>query len=133
MIVADPACPSLVAVSTPVPGACPVATPAGVTATVPASELDQETTRAASATPRQSWGVADSCTAPPTTMVWSPWSTVTDATGAKTVRCAVPLLCSAVAVTITGPWPTPVTRPVDDTVARKGSELVQWTARPLRG
>src|SRR4051794_5268075 len=56
---------------------------------------------------------------------------ITDPTGfGLTVIDAVPDLPSAVAVTVTAPGATPVTRPVDDTVAREASLVIQVTERP---
>ena len=61
-------------------------------------------------------------------------ATVTEATGAGgtvTVIAAVPLLPSLVAVTVAEPAATPVTTPLDDTVAMPVLELDHATARPV--
>ena len=60
-------------------------------------------------------------------------ATVTEATGAGgtvTVIAAVPLLPSLVAVTVAEPAATPVTTPLDETVAIPVLELDHVTARP---
>jgi hypothetical protein len=58
--------------------------------------------------------------------------TLTDATGtAETVRLAVPLFPSLVAMIVAEPAATPVTTPLDDTVAMPVLELNHVTARPV--
>src|SRR5438093_7333578 len=58
--------------------------------------------------------------------------TVTDATGTRfTVTAAVPLCPSLVAVIVAAPAATPVTSPVEDTVATAGVPDAQVTARPV--
>src|SRR3989454_3573443 len=57
--------------------------------------------------------------------------TVTDATGTRfTVAAAVPLCPSLVAVIVAAPAATPVTSPVEDTVATAGVPDAQVTDRP---
>src|SRR5256885_3969965 len=53
--------------------------------------------------------------------------------GVVTVTLAVPLFPSLVAVIVALPTVTPVTRPVDDTVATPPSLVAQVTVRPLSG
>src|SRR5881397_1854530 len=89
------------------------------------------TSRPDSAFPLASFGVAASCTVPPTATLADAGVTVTDATTAFTVMAADPVLPSLVAVTVAGPALTPVTRPVVDTVATVGVPEVHVTTRPV--
>src|SRR5690348_16363340 len=62
--------------------------------------------------------------------------TVTEATGrvlSLTVTLTVPLALSDVAVIVAGPTATPVTRPVEDTVATVACELDQANEEPFLG
>lgn len=59
--------------------------------------------------------------------------TVTEETGTGlTVTVALELLPSLVAVTAAEPTPTPVTRPLELTVAMLALPVLQLTTRPLR-
>src|SRR5207244_149672 len=92
----------------------------------------QLTPRPLSTFPAASLGVAVSCAVAPTNTVAVAGLTVTDATGTlDTVTAAVPLCPSLVAVIVTDPTATPVTRPLADTVASAAFELVHVTARPV--
>jgi hypothetical protein len=62
----------------------------------------------------------------------APGETLTDATGTGvTVTLAVPLFPSLVAVIVAEPAATPVTTPLDETVAIPVLELDHVTARPV--
>src|SRR5262245_62558657 len=92
------------------------------------------TTRPVRTLPFASCSVAVSCSVARTFTLGLFGPTVTVATGiAVTVTADVPLCPSLVAVIVTGPAPTPETRPVALTVARVGSLLVHVTTRPVRG
>src|SRR2546422_1073760 len=113
-----PLCPSLVAVIAAAPTATPVTSPLADTVAMPGLDLVQVTARPASAFPAASLGVALSCVVPPTTTVAVAGLTTTEATGTvDTVTAAVPLWPSLVAVIVTAPTATPVTRPLAETVA----------------
>jgi len=127
----EPLCPSLVAVIVAEPAATAVTSPPFTVAT-DAFELDQVTTRPARAFPLPSFGVAASCTVPPTTTLAVAGLTATDATGTfATVIAAAPLCPSLVAVIVAEPAATAVTSPLPLTVASKGFELDQLIARPV--
>src|SRR3989442_1656882 len=132
--VAEPLFPSLVAVVAAVPGATPVTSPLADTVERPGLDLVQVTARPVSAFPLASLGVALSCTVPPTTTFAVAGLTTTEATGTvDTVTAAVPLWPSLVAVIVTAPTATPVTRPLAETVATAPLLVVQVTVRPLSG
>src|SRR5207302_7486421 len=130
---AAPLWPSLVAVIVADPAAAPVTSPlADTVATAQALDV-QATARPVSTLPAASFSVAVSCTAPPTSMTAVTGLITTDATGTvATLVAADPLCPSLVAVIVTDPVATPVTRPAADTVAIAGFERVQVTARPVR-
>src|SRR5207249_1278841 len=128
---AVPACPSLVAVIVTAPTATPVTRP--LAETVPTAPLPvvQVSARPLSTLPLASLRVAVSCTVPPTYMLGAVGLTVTDATGTiATVTPAVPLCPSLIAVIVAAPAATPVTSPVEDTVATAGVPDAQVTDRP---
>jgi len=98
--------------------------------------LAQVTTRPVSGLPLASFGIAVSCTAPPTNTSVDAGLTVTDATGAvdaATVIADVPLWPSLVAVIVAVPANLPVTSPLVFTVATPVFEVAHVTTRPLNG
>src|SRR6266581_208663 len=116
-----PLCPSLVAVIVTAPAATPVTSPAADTVAIAGFELAHATTRPVSTFPAASLVTALSCTVPPTYRFGAAGLTVTAATGTRlTVTLVVPLCPSLVAVIVTAPAATPVTRPFADTVAIAG-------------
>src|SRR2546425_419405 len=128
---AVPLCPSLVALIVTAPAPAPVTSPVeGTVAT--AGVLDSQVTdRPESTLPAASFSVAVSCTVAPTSTTAVTGLITTDATGTfATVTLADPLLPSLVAVIVTAPAATPITRPLADTVAIAVFELVHVTARP---
>src|SRR5438309_7057800 len=129
---AVPLRPSLVAVIVTDPAATPVTSPVADTVAIAAFELVQLITRPLSTLPAASLVTALSCVVAPTKTFAVAGLTVTDATGTlDTVTAAVPLCPSLVAVIVTDPTATPVTRPLADTVASATFELVQLITRPL--
>ena len=132
--VAEPLCPSLVAVIVVVPAATPVTRPAAETVAMAGLELAHVTARPTSTFPAASLGVVVSCTAPPTYTFAAAGLTTTEATGTvDTVTAAVPLWPSLVAVIVVDPTARPVTSPLADTVATAPLLVVQVTVRPLSG
>jgi hypothetical protein len=129
--VALPLFPSLVAVIVAVPAPTPLTSPLDDTvATLPAL-VAQLIARPASAFPLASRGVAPSCTVWPTVRFAVAGLTVTEATGTTlTVMVALPLFPSLVAVIVAVPAPTPLTSPLDDTVATLPALVAQLTLRP---
>src|SRR2546428_699016 len=128
---AVPLCPSLVAVIVAAPTATPVTSPLADTVATALLLVVQVTVRPLSRLPLASLSVAVSCTVPPRYMLGAAGLTVTDATGTfATVTAALPLLPSLVAVIVTVPAATPVTRPLAETVASVGFELAHATDRP---
>jgi hypothetical protein len=114
------------------PAATPVTTPLDDTVAIPVLELDHVTARPVSGLLFASYAVAVSCTVRPTVTLGVAGETLTDATGtAETVRLAVPLFPSLVAVIVAEPAATPVTTPLDETVAMPVLELDHVTARPV--
>src|SRR5689334_24095499 len=91
--------------------------------------------RPVSGLPFASLGVAVSCTVPVIATFAELGDTVTEATGASvTLTVAVPLLPSLVAVIVTGPpAPTPVTSPLELTLAIVLSLDCQVITRPVNG
>ncbi len=72
-----------------------------------------------------------SCRVWPASTLTSAGERITAPTGfGVTVSAEVPLLPSDVAVIVTSPGATPVTSPVEDTVARVASLVDQATTRP---
>src|SRR5439155_564035 len=128
--------PSLVAVMVAEPAATPVTTPTvawllAVTVATAALLVDHVTTRQLRGLPLASRGVAVSCTACPTAALTAAGLRLTDATGTGfTVTAALPVLPSLVAVIVTAPAATPVTSPVEETVAVAGALDVQVITRP---
>src|SRR5436309_2540846 len=128
---AVPLFPSLVAVIVAAPAATPVTRPAADTVAIAVFELVQPTPRPLSTLPAASFGVALSCVVAPTKTFAVAGLTVTEATGTlDTVTAAVPLCPSLVAVIVAAPAATPVTSPVEDTVATAGVPDAQVTDRP---
>jgi len=119
---------SLVAVIVAEPAAIPLASPLALTLTLVVSLLVHVTTRPASALPALSFGVAESCSVPPVSIVAGAGATVTDETGTTvTVMADVPVFVSLVAVIVAEPGATAVTSPALLTVAIVGALLVQST------
>jgi len=136
VIAAVPVCPSLVAVMvTGPPAVTPVTSPLDETVAMDALLVVHVTVRPVSTFPAASVVVAVNCTVAPTFTVAVPGLTDTDVTGAAvavTVIAAVPLCPSLVAVIVTGPPAvTPVTSPVDETVATAALLVVHVTVRPV--
>src|SRR5207247_10889951 len=93
----------------------------------------QVTTRPLRAVPFASFGVAVNCVVAPIVTPAAVGLTVTEATGTfVTVRAAVPLCPSLVAVIVAEPAAQPVTRPRAETVATAALLVPHVTARPLR-
>jgi hypothetical protein len=129
-----PVWPSLVAEIVAVPGPTAATSPLLLTVATPAFPLDQETDRPLSGAPSCAAGVALSCWVPPTNNDADPGLTATEATGSSdTVMLELPDRPSLVAVIVTLPGETPVTSPLEFTVATPLSPLDQVMARPLRG
>jgi hypothetical protein len=131
---AVPLLPSLVAVIVAEPAATPVTTPLDDTVAIPVLELAHVTGRPESTAPFASSVVAVSCTVCPTLTLGVDGETLTDATGtvtAVTLTEAVPLFPSLVAVIVAEPAATPVTTPLDDTVAIPVLEVDHVTVRPV--
>src|SRR5258708_5745890 len=114
------------------PGATPVTSPVDDTAATALLLVVHVTTRPVSPSPAGSLGVAVSCPVAATPTVAVAGATITDATGTTTVNAAVPLRPSLVAVRVTGPpAASPVTSPVDETVATAILLVVHVTTRPV--
>jgi hypothetical protein len=128
---AVPVFPSLVAVMVAVPAPVAVTRPLELTVARALLELDHETARPVNALPLASRVLADNCTVPPTWRFAVAGVTVTVATGWSTVKLAVALFPSLVAVMVAVPAPVAVTRPPELTVAMALLELDQETARPV--
>src|SRR5437899_2256885 len=129
---AVPLFPSLVAVIVADPAATPVTSPAADTVAIAVFELVQLITRPLSTLPAASLVTALSCVVAPTKTFAVAGLTVTEATGTlDTVTAAVPLCPSLVAVIVTAPTATPVTRPLAETVPTAPLPVVQVSARPL--
>src|SRR3989449_1227992 len=128
--------PSLVAVMVAEPAATPVTTPTftcplAVTVATAALLVAHVTTRPLNGFPLASRSVAVSCTACPTPALTVAGLTLTDATGMGfTVTAALPVVPSLVAVIVTAPAATPVTSPVEETVAVAGALEAHVIARP---
>src|SRR2546422_404295 len=130
---AVPFCPSLVAVIVAAPTATPVTSPVTDTVAIAVFALAHVITRPLSTFPAASFGVAVSCTVPPTYMLGVVGLTATEATGTKlTVTAVVPLCPSLVAVIVTLPADWPVTRPLALTPASAALLLDHVTRRPRR-
>src|SRR2546422_88740 len=129
--VALPLCPSLVAVIVAEPAAAPVTTPLELTVATEVLLLDQDTARPDSGVPFASFGVAVSCTVPPTKTDAVAGLTLTDATATlATVMLALPLFPSLVAVITAEPTAPPGTSPLASTLATLDWLVDQSTARP---
>ena len=114
------------------PAATPLTSPLADTVATAGALEAQVTDRPASTLPAASFSVAVSCTVAPTSTAAVAGLITTDATGTfATVTVAEPLFPSLVAVIVTDPTATPVTRPLADTVASAAFELVHVTARPV--
>jgi hypothetical protein len=125
-----PDLPSLVAVIVAVPGATPVTTPA-LDTDAAAVLLDvHETVRSVTTIPFTSFTVAASVVVLPAMTLAVVGATATLPTGILvTVTVELPLLVSLVAVIVAEPEATPVTTPVDETVAAAVLLDDQATAR----
>src|SRR6266853_1043568 len=133
VIDAVPLLPSLVAVIvTGPPAATPVTRPLPFTLAIVLSLDCQVITRPVSGLPLASFGVAVSCTVPPTATLAEAGVTVTEATGTGvTVMADVPLWPSLVAVIVAEPATFAVTSPVPFTVATVVLLLDHATVRPV--
>src|SRR5438445_529155 len=115
------------------PAAPPVTSPVALTEARLGALLAQVTTRPLSGLPRESFGVAVSCTVAATKMPATAGVTVTVATGTFVTEMAdVPFFPSLVAVIVAEPAATPVTNPLVLTVAT-AVLLTHVTVRPVRG
>src|SRR5438132_78098 len=133
VIAAVPLFPPLVAVIVANPAAPPVTSPVALTEARLGALLAQVTTRPLSGLPRESFGVAVSCTVAATKMPATAGVTVTVATGTFVTEMAdVPFFPSLVAVIVAEPAATPVTNPLVLTVAT-AVLLTHVTVRPVRG
>ena len=127
---ACPVTPSLVATIFVVPTASTETAPFEPTVATVVLVLLQLIVRPVSTLPMASCSTAVACDAPPTETAAGESNTATVATGAGvTVALAAPDFPSLVAVMVTEPADTPVTRPEDETVATEGAELDQLTRR----
>ncbi len=132
VIVLVPLCVSLVAVIVAVPGATAVTTPAADTVATPVLFEPHVTTRSVTTLPAVSLTVGVRAKVCVTSIALVAGATVTLPTGIfVTVIADVPLLPSLVAVIVTVPAATPVTRPVELTVATVGSLVPHVTTRPV--
>ena len=131
LIVAVALCPSTVAEIVVVPGATAVATPSVEMAAIVGSALLHVTGRPVSTCPSASFAVAMNACVPPSVTVADAGLTASEATGPCTVMLAAAERPSTVAVTFVVPGPTPVTRPVAETVATARLADDQITARPV--
>ena len=129
--VAEPLCPSLVAVIVAEPAAAAVTTPVPLTAATAALLLAQVIARPASVLPFPSLSVATRETAPPTVTVTELGATLTEATGrgagSTTVTAAESRLLPLVARMTSPPAARPRTTPAALTVARAVFALAQVT------
>src|SRR5256712_1940061 len=131
---AVPLCPSLVAVIVADPAATPLTRPLPLTVATAVLLLAHVTVRPASGAPLASFGVAVSWTVCPAWTLGAGGLTVTDATGrCTTVMAALPLCPSLVAVIVAAPTTTPVTSPLEPTVAAAALLDAPVTVRPVSG
>src|SRR5437879_6147143 len=134
VMAAVPLLPSLVGVIVAAPALTPVTRPVPLTVATPVLLLAHATTRPVSVVPAASFVTADSCCVPPTAMLADAGLTVTEATGTVvTVRVAVPLWPSLVAVIVADPTALGVTKPLALTAATAALFDAQVTTRPGRG
>jgi hypothetical protein len=131
-----PLFPSLVAVMVADPAATAVTKPLEDTVAMDALDVDQVILRPVRTLPPPSRRVAWSCAVLPTSTVAVVGDTMTVATGsggggggAVTVTDAVPVFPSLLAVIVAEPAETPVTRPLEATVAIDAFELDHVTVR----
>lgn len=131
--VANPLCPSLVAVMVAVPGRIPLTKPNWVTLAIESGADDQLTARWVRTFPFASFSVAVAWVVERVVRVEEPSDTVTEATGGPvTVRVADPVCPSLTAVMAAVPIPRAVTTPASLTVATEGALDDQVIARPAR-
>lgn len=124
--------PSLVAVIVVLPCATPVTRPRSETVAIAGLLDDHATTRPVTMFPFTSRTVALIWTLVPITIDGPCGCTATEPTATfETMRSAVPLLPSLVAVTVALPWVTAVTIPWAETVATAELELDHTTVRPF--
>jgi hypothetical protein len=127
-------CPSLVALIVAEPAATPLTSPLADTVATDDALLAQVIVRPLSGFPFESLGVAVSWSVAPTGTFADAGLTATEATGTGvTVMADVPLLPSLVAVIVAEPATTPLTSPLEDTVATEDALLAQVIVRPLSG
>jgi len=131
--VAVPLLPSLVAVIVAVPVATPVTTPVAETVATAGALEPQVTTRPVSVLFPASFVMAVNVCVAPTNTFAETGLTATVATGTgTTVTEAVPVFPSLVAVIVTVPKATPVTVPLELTVAMPVLPELHVTTRPVR-
>ncbi len=132
--VVDPLTVPLVAVIVAEPTATPVTRPLLLTVAINVDPLAHVTVRPVNVFPAESFSVAVNWTVFPTPILGVPGVTVTVATGAGpvTVTVAVPLTLPLVAVMVAPPAATPVTSPLEFTLATNAEPLAHDTGRPLK-
>src|SRR6266487_398877 len=129
---AVPDLPSLVARIVAVPALTAVTSPLALTVATDAESDDQVIVRPLNVRPAESLSVAVSCAVPPTWSVTVDGLTVTEATGARvTVIVAVLLFPSLVARIVAVPALSPVTSPLEFTVATAAESEDQVIVRPV--
>src|SRR2546427_517574 len=128
---AVPLFPSLVAVMNALPAAWPVTSPLPLTVAIDVLLLTHVTMRPLSKLPAASLVTAESCWVLPTAMIADVGVTATEATGTSvTVTAEVALFPSLVAVMVAEPAATPVTSPLEETVAVAGALDAHVIVRP---
>jgi len=133
VMAAVPVLPSLVAVMVAEPAATAATTPLAETDATPGALLDHVTGRPFRMLLAESFVVALSCTDVPTRRLALAGKTLTVATGtADTVTLELPLCPSLVAVIVTVPRATALTRPSTVTDATLGASLDHVIVRPLK-
>ena len=132
--VAVPLTVPLVAVIVAEPTATPVTRPLLLTVAINVDPLAHVTVRPVNVFPAESFSVAVSWTVFPTPILGVPGVTVTVATGAGalTVTLADPLTLPLVAVMVAPPAATPVTSPLEFTLATDAEPLAHDTGRPVK-
>jgi len=132
--VVDPLTVPLVAVIVAEPTATPVTRPLLLTVAINVDPLAHVTVRPVNVFPAESFSVAVNWTVFPTPILGVPGVTVTVATGAGpvTVTVAVPLTLPLAAVMVDDPAATPVTSPLEFTLATNAEPLAHDTGRPVK-
>jgi hypothetical protein len=129
---AEPVCPSLVAVIVAVPVPCAVTNPLPFTVATPLALVDHTIGRAVSTLPAASRSVAVNCPVCPAFRFNVAGATVTVATGAwLTLIAADPVCPSLVAVIVAVPVPCAVTNPLPFTVTTLLALVDHTIVRPV--